>query len=71
MSTPESRERARRLKIKASALREHQKAKDPLTGKSVLAMAAGKASARARIDDKAWGVTMAVRRWSPEANDGS
>ena len=69
MSTPEQREHVRRLKIKAAALRRHQAAKDPLTGKSTLAQSAGRASGRRREGDRAWALEMAIRRWYPEAVD--
>ena len=40
----ESREHVRRLRIRQAALERHQAARDPATGRSLLAVAAGKAS---------------------------
>lgn len=65
MPCPEEREHVRRLRIRLAALRRHQEVRDPATGKSELAVAAGKASARKREDDRAWGLEMALRRWYP------
>ena len=66
MTPAERRNHVRKMKIKASALRRHANAKDPLTGKSFLAQTAGRASALQREGDSAWGVSMAIRRWHPD-----
>ena len=65
VSSPDNRERRRRLRIKLAALRRHQAARDPLTGKSSLAVAAGQASGRRREGDRAWGLEYALKRWHP------
>ena len=62
MSTPEQREHARRLKLRLAALKRHAAARGP-DGRSELAVAAGKASARQRDGDRAWGLEMALKRW--------
>ena len=67
MTSPEQRERLRRMRIRLAALRRHQAARGP-DGKSELAVAAGKSSGRSREDDRAWGLGMAIRRWYPEPN---
>jgi len=67
--TPEQREHVRRLKIRLAALKRHAKAKDPQTGKSELAVAAGRASGRTREGDKAFGLDLALKRWHAEADD--
>ena len=41
MGSPAERERVRRLRIRLAALRRHEAARDPATGKSTLAVAAG------------------------------
>jgi len=43
MSSPSDREHIRRMRIRLSALRRHEAARDPTTGKSILAVAAGQA----------------------------
>ncbi len=58
----ERREHGRRLKIRLVALRRHAAARGP-DGKSELAVAAGKSSARQRAGDTAWGLDLAIRRW--------
>ncbi len=65
VSPKESREHVRRLRIRQAALERHQAARDPATGKSVLAVAAGKASGLQREGNKAWGLAMSLRRWYP------
>lgn len=65
MTPKERREHGRRLKIRLSALKRHAAARDPLTGKSTLAQEAGRASARARVGDKVFGLELALRRWHP------
>ena len=47
MATPSDRERVRRMRIRLAALRRHAAARDPFTGKSELAVTAGKSSGRA------------------------
>ena len=66
MSTPEDRERVRRLRIKAAALERHRAARDPITGKSRLAVEAGKRSGQERQGNRAWATRMAIRRWYPD-----
>ena len=61
--TPEQREHVRRLKIRLSALRRHAAARDPVTGKSMLAVSAGKCSAAQREGDRIWGLSLALARW--------
>lgn len=71
MSSPNSREHVRRLRIRLAALRRHEAARDPTTGKSALAVAAGRASARQREGDRAWGLESALKRWYPsDRHDG-
>ena len=65
MSSPASREKVRRLRIRLAALRRHQAARDPLTGKSTLAVAAGQVSGRQREGDRVWGLEWALKRWHP------
>lgn len=67
MSPIERREQGRRLKIRLAALKRHAAARGP-DGRSELAVAAGKASARQREGDQAWGLGLAIRRWH---GDGS
>ena len=69
MSTPESREHVRRMRIRLAALRRHEAARDPHSGKSTLAVAAGQASGKRREGDKAWALEMALRRWHPSERD--
>jgi len=63
------REKKRRLRIKLAALKRHASARDPYTGKSLLAVAAGKASGIQREGDRVWGLEMALRRWDPRHSD--
>ena len=65
MGSPASREHVRRLRIRLAALRRQEAARDPTTGKSALAVAAGQASARNREGDRAWGLELALKRWYP------
>ena len=69
MSTPEERERIRRLRIRLAALRRHSVAKGA-DGRSELAIAAGKKSGAARIGGRAFGLELALKRWHPEVPDG-
>jgi len=70
MSSPAEREGVRRLRIRLAALRRHAAARDPLTGKSELAVAAGRSSGRQRQGDRAWGLEWALKRWHrPEQVD--
>lgn len=62
---PGRREHIRRMRIRLAALRRHETARDPETGKSSLAVAAGKASGRRRKGDRVWGLQNALRRWYP------
>lgn len=71
MTASEEREHVRRLRIRAAALRRHAQARDPLTGKSELAVAAGKVSGRSREGDRAWALDMAIRRWYPFRSEKS
>ena len=66
MGSPADREHLRRLRIRLAALRRHKAARDPVTGKSALAVAAGQASGRRREGDRAWGLEWALRRWYPK-----
>lgn len=63
------REHIRRLRIRLAALKRHALARDPYTGKSLLAVAAGKASGIQREGDSVWGLEMALRRWDPRHSD--
>ena len=65
MNNTERQERRRRLKLRLAALKRHKAARGP-DGKSKLAVSAGKASARCRKDDRAWGLELALKRWYPE-----
>ena len=65
------REHVRRLRIRLAALRRHAAARDPLTGRSMLDVKAGQASARQREGDTVWGLSMALARWYPDANDSA
>ena len=67
----EKREHALRLRIRLAALERHGAAKDPVTGKSELAVSAGKASAKERKGNSAWGLRMALNRWYPKNSSGS
>ena len=67
LMTPEKREHVRRKRIRLAALKRHAAARGR-DGKSELAVAAGRASARGRHDDEAWGLEMALRRWHPRTN---
>ena len=71
MSSSASRERVRRMRIKLAALRRHEAARDPTTGKSVLAVAAGQASGRKREGDRVWGLESALKRWHPRSGHDS
>ena len=64
-SNAERRERRKRLKLRLAALKRHKAARGP-DGKSELAVSGGKASARCRKDDHAWGLELALKRWYPE-----
>ena len=66
MSSATERERVRRLRIRLAALRRHEAARDPITGKSDLAVAAGQASGRKREGDRVWGLESALKRWHPK-----
>lgn len=63
VSNPTDRERLRRMRIRLAALKRHRAAEDPLTGKSTLAVSAGKASGREREGNSVWALEMAIRRW--------
>ena len=65
MGSPASREHVRRMRIRLAALRRHEAARDPATGKSALAVAAGQDSGRKREGDRAWGLEWALKRWYP------
>lgn len=69
MPSHEMRERARRLKIRLAALKRHAAARDPVSGKSTLAVDAGHASGRKRDGDSAWGLEMSLKRWYPGEDD--
>ena len=69
MSSPAERERVRRLRIRLAALRRHAAARDPSTGKSTIAVAAGQASGREREGDRAWGLEWALKRWHPKLSE--
>jgi hypothetical protein len=66
MSRAAERERIRRLRIRLAALRRHEAARNPITGKSDLAVAAGQASGRKREGDRVWGLESALKRWHPK-----
>ena len=65
MGSPADRERVRRLRIRLAALRRHEAARDPATGKSMLAVEAGRMSGRQRAGDRTWGLEWALKRWHP------
>ncbi len=65
VDSPSRREHIRRMRIRLAALRRHETARDPETGKSSLAVAAGKASGRRRKGDRVWGLQNALHRWYP------
>ena len=65
MDSRKERERIRRLRIRLAALKRHQASRDPLTGKSALAVTAGKASGVSREGDRAFGLELALKRWWP------
>ena len=67
----QKRQHARRLRIRLAALERHGAAKDPVTGKSELAVSAGKASAKERKGNSAWGLRMALNRWYPKNSSGA
>ena len=64
-SSKEKREHVRRLRIRLAALKRHEAARDPLTGKSTLAVIAGKASGVSREGDRSFGLALALKRWWP------
>lgn len=55
-----------RMKMRASALERHARSRDPLTGKSTIAVAAGRQGGRATVDKhpsgSAWGLRLAMLR---------
>ena len=64
----ERRRRVGNLKRKAAALRRHRAARDPLTGKSLLAEKAGRAGWRKRAEAhpggaRGLGLELALARW--------
>ncbi len=63
---PGSREHTRRMRIRLAALRRHEAARDPVSGKSSLAVKAGKISGKQRKGDRAWGLENALNRWYPK-----
>ena len=70
MTPTDRREHVRRLKLRLAALRRHAALRDAVTGKSALAVAAGRASAVHREGDCAWALSMALRRWYPDLEEG-
>ena len=76
-SDPET-QRIANMRRRAAALERHAKARDPLTGKSTIAVAAGRLGGRKTADrmgcPSAWGLRMALRRHygiplTPEASE--
>ena len=63
---PGSREDIRRMRIRLAALRRHEAARNPVSGKSSLAVKAGKISGQKRRGDRAWGLENALKRWYPK-----
>jgi hypothetical protein len=63
MTPREQREHLRRMRIRLAALERHRAARDPATGKSTLAVTAGRASAKGREGDQVWGLRLALKRW--------
>jgi len=59
----EETRRLRKLRLRLHALRRHAEARDPETGKSRLAVEAGRASGRQREGSALWGLSMAAKRW--------
>jgi len=57
------REHLRRLRLKLAAKKRHRMARDPYTGKSRLAVEAGKKSGLKREGDSVWGLEMSLKRW--------
>jgi len=59
-------QRIANMRRRAAALERHAAARDPLTGKSMLAVAAGRLGGRKTADrmgcPSAWGLRMALRR---------
>ncbi len=66
MVSPGSREHIRRMRIRLAALRRHEAARDPVSGKSSLAVKAGIISGQKRKGDRAWGLQNALKRWYPK-----
>ena len=67
----ERRHRAANLKRKLAMLRVHAVARDPVTGKSVIAVKGGQAAAAKRIANtpgggRALGLELALARWHRE-----
>jgi hypothetical protein len=59
------------LKRRLYALERHNQARDPVTGKSQIAVAGGQAAARVNVErdpggPSAFGLRLALRRWHPE-----
>jgi len=65
-SDPETA-RIANLRRRAAALERHAAARDPLTGKSTIAVDAGRLGGRKTADrmgcPSAWGLRLALRRW--------
>ena len=70
-SLREKREYVRRMRIRLAALQRHRDAKDPSSGKSGLAVSAGKSSGQKREGDSIWGLEMAIKRWHVGDDDTS
>jgi hypothetical protein len=55
------------LRRRAAMLERHAKARDPLTGKSAIAVSAGRRGGRTTADrigaPSAWGLRMSLKRW--------
>lgn len=67
-------ERIANLRRRASMLERHHRARDPLTGKSMLAVEAGRRGGERTAErhggGSAWGLRMALKRWHAIAVDG-
>jgi len=60
-------ERVANLRRRASMLERHARARDPFTGKSRIAVEAGRQGGRRTVErhggGSAWGLRLALRRW--------
>lgn len=66
--SPSQRERVRRLRLRLAAKKRHRRSRDPISGKSRLAVEAGKKSGLKREGDSVWGLEMSLKRWHSDGD---